>query len=63
MLEEINASKILIRITNNADMEDIQVIYDYNVLKGLASFDKTPPDVAELTRRCEVLAAQETPIG
>ncbi len=34
-----------------ADLEAIQAIYAHHVLHGLASFEETPPDTAELTRR------------
>ena len=39
-----------------ADLADLQRIYAHHVLTGLASFEETPPDVAELTRRWRAIA-------
>ena len=61
MLKKINSSEILIRDATNADMKDIQIIYTHNVLKGLASFEVTPPDLAELIRRREETLAKGYP--
>jgi L-amino acid N-acyltransferase YncA len=61
MPEKFKVSDILVRDATNADMTEIQVIYAYNVLKGLASFEKTPPSVVELTRRRKTLLAQGYP--
>lgn len=47
---------ILIRDVENADMASVQEIYAHHVLEGLASWEETPPDVAELKqRRDEIL--------
>ncbi len=47
--------EILIREAADGDMETIQEIYAHHVLEGLASFEETPPDVAEMTRRRDAI--------
>jgi phosphinothricin acetyltransferase len=48
---------ILIRDAAESDMAEIQTIYAAHVLEGLASFEETPPSVAEMiARRATVLA-------
>lgn len=42
---------ILIRDIEDADMTAIQEIYAHHVLEGLASWEETPPDAAEIMRR------------
>ncbi len=42
---------ILIRNIEDVDITAIQEIYAHHVLEGLASWEETPPDVAEITRR------------
>lgn len=54
MADDAETVDILIRGVADRDMEAIQDIYADHVLKGLASFEETPPDVAELTRRRDV---------
>jgi L-amino acid N-acyltransferase YncA len=50
--ESISAAPgISLRPAVAGDMADIQRIYAHHVLNGLASFEETPPDVAEMTRR------------
>ena len=51
MPADAETGTILIRAVADGDMEAIQDIYAHHVLEGLASFEETPPDVAELTRR------------
>jgi L-amino acid N-acyltransferase YncA len=46
----IEASSI-VRPATPADLPDIQRIYAHHVLTGLASFEETAPDLAEMTRR------------
>ena len=41
-----------VREIKNEDMPTIQVIYAYHVEYGLASWEEVPPDVDELTQRC-----------
>lgn len=43
------------------DFAAIQRIYSHHVLTGLASFEETPPDVAELTRRWQAIAQAGLP--
>jgi len=50
------AATFSIRPAAAADFEAIQRIYAHHVLHGLASFEETPPDVAELTRRWRAIA-------
>jgi L-amino acid N-acyltransferase YncA len=45
-----------IRPAAAADFEAIQHIYAHHVLGGLASFEETPPDAAELMRRWRAIA-------
>jgi phosphinothricin acetyltransferase len=39
---------ISIRPVESTDLDAIQRIYAHHVLHGLASFEETPPDAAEL---------------
>ena len=43
--------KALVRDAADGDMAAVQAIYAEHVLKGLASFEEVPPDVAETGRR------------
>lgn len=45
------AMSMMVRPVEAADLDAIQRIYAHHVLRGLASFEETPPDAAELTRR------------
>ena len=48
---------MIVRDSTAADVVDIQAIYAWHVLNGLASFEEVPPDVDEMhTRRSHVLA-------
>ena len=40
-----------IRPSRDADVPGITAIYGYHVLHGVASFEETPPDAAEIARR------------
>ncbi len=52
------ASDILLRDVEDADLPAIQKIYAYQVEHGVSSWEETPPDIAEMTRRRDgVLAA------
>lgn len=46
-------NSISIRDATHQDMVAIQAIYAHHVAHGLASFELTPPDVGEMTRRFE----------
>jgi len=52
---ESDTSDILIRDVADGDLPAIREIYAHHVLEGLASFEETPPDVAEMTRRRDAL--------
>ena len=52
---ETGKASLLIRDVTDADMAAIQDIYTHHVLEGLASFEETPPDVAEMTRRRDAI--------
>lgn len=54
-------SSILIRDAVMDDMPAIQAIYAHHVLHGIASFEETPPDLAEITRRMEAVQADGYP--
>ncbi len=47
--------EILIRDVADADIPAIREIYAHHVLEGLASFEETPPDITEITRRLDAL--------
>lgn len=54
----MNDPAFSIRPAAVADFDAIQRIYAHHVLHGLASFEETPPDAAELTRRwCAIVDA------
>jgi phosphinothricin acetyltransferase len=50
------AATIPIRPVCAADLDSIQRIYAHHVLYGLASFEETPPDAAELGKRWRAIA-------
>lgn len=53
----LSTPPVVVRDTEEADIAAIQSIYSHHVLTGLASFEETPPSVAEmLARRRAVLA-------
>jgi phosphinothricin acetyltransferase len=52
---------ISIRPVEAADLDAIQRIYAHHVLHGLASFEETPPDAAELGRRWRAIADHGLP--
>ena len=47
----------LVRPATAADMAAVTQIYAYEVLHGLATFEETPPDDAEMTSRFDALRA------
>ncbi len=51
----------LVRDAQRADLDRIQAIYAHHVLHGLASFEETPPDLAEITRRFDDTLARDLP--
>jgi L-amino acid N-acyltransferase YncA len=50
-----------IRPTAAADLPAITEIYEHAVLHGTATFELTPPDLAEMTRRFDALIAGDFP--
>jgi phosphinothricin acetyltransferase len=55
------AATVLVRDATAADMPAIQAIYAHEVLHGLATFEETPPDVAEMTARHAAIRARGLP--
>jgi L-amino acid N-acyltransferase YncA len=52
---------LLIRDSTPADLPAIQAIYAWHVLNGLASFEESAPDLAEMARRREDVLARGMP--
>jgi L-amino acid N-acyltransferase YncA len=62
MAMEVTAmSKASVRDANADDMEAVRAIYAHYVLTGLATFEETPPTVAELKSRREAVLAAGLP--
>lgn len=55
------AAPVSIRPVDDADMAAIQAIYAHHVLHGLASWEETPPDLAEMIRRRNAIVADGYP--
>ena len=53
--------RVRVRDTRRGDLAGIQKIYAHHVRHGLASFEETPPDLAEVTRRFEATLARGLP--
>ena len=54
-------SGFTIRPAVEADLPALQRIYAHHVLTGLASFEETPPDLPEMIRRWQAIAAAGLP--
>jgi phosphinothricin acetyltransferase len=52
---------VRVRDARRGDLADIREIYAHHVLHGLASFEETPPDLAEVTRRFEATLTRGLP--
>jgi L-amino acid N-acyltransferase YncA len=50
-----------IRPTTEADLPAVTEIYEHAVLHGTATFELTPPDLAEMTRRFDALVTGSFP--
>lgn len=50
-----------VRDAGRADLPPICAIYGHHVATGLASFEETPPDLGEMTRRFDTITAQGLP--
>ena len=55
------AGRLEIRASRPEDLPAIREIYAHHVLHGLASFEITPPDLAELARRRDDVLARGLP--
>jgi phosphinothricin acetyltransferase len=54
--ESMIKTAVFVRDAGEADMAEVQAIYAHHVLHGLASFEETPPSIAEMIdRRAAVL--------
>lgn len=51
----MNTAALLIRPRTDADMGAITAIYAHHVLHGASSWELTPPDVIEMTKRAQAL--------
>lgn len=52
---------MLLRPSADADLPAIQAIYAHHVLTGTGSFELTPPDLAEMSRRRHEVLARDLP--
>lgn len=52
---------LLVRDALTEDIPAVAAIYGHHVLHGLASFEETPPDVAEIERRWQVALDSDMP--
>ena len=52
---------VRVRDARRGDLAGIREIYAHHVLHGLASFEETPPDLGEVTRRFEATLARGLP--
>ncbi len=52
---------VRVRDARRGDLAGIREIYAHHVLHGLASFEETPPDLAEVTRRFEATLTRGLP--
>jgi len=55
------ASGPLVRAAEVSDLAAVQSIYAYHVRHGLASFEESPPDLAEIQRRFRTVTDMELP--
>ena len=56
-----DVSDILVRDVSDIDLPAIQEIYAHHVCHGLASWEETPPDLAEITRRRDAIVGDGYP--
>lgn len=55
------SNRVSVRDTTDDDLAAIQAIYAHHVNYGLASFEETPPDVAEIAHRRDVARDNDLP--
>jgi len=60
-LSEAAAAPLLLRDAGPEDTAALAAIYGHHVRHGLATFEETPPDAAEMGRRCRALQDQGLP--
>jgi phosphinothricin acetyltransferase len=54
-------SAVIVRDASPGDLTAVQAIYAHHVLTGLGSFEEQPPDLEELGRRFQAIAAAGLP--
>jgi phosphinothricin acetyltransferase len=57
----VNSGDVIIRASRDEDVPRIAEIYGHHVLHGLASFEETPPEPAEIARRRGDILARGLP--
>ena len=57
----MNSGDVSIRPSRDEDVAAIAAIYGHHVLHGLASFEETPPEPAEMARRRGDILARDLP--
>ena len=57
----MSQSAFTIRASEEKDMQQIQSIYSHHVLNGTASFEITPPDLAEMLSRRTTIVSKGLP--
>ena len=57
----MNSGDVIIRPSRDEDIGAIAAIYGHHVLHGLASFEETPPELAEMARRRGDILARGLP--
>lgn len=60
-MNEVVPGSIYISDVTDADLPAIQTIYAFEVLHGVSSWEETPPDLAEITRRRDAVLAADYP--
>ncbi len=61
MTDSGGAFPVRVRDARRSDLTRVREIYAHHVLHGLASFEETPPDLEEITRRFEATLARGLP--
>ncbi len=60
-MTDTNLTKYTLRATEVSDLRSITEIYAHHVLHGLASFEETPPNIDEMTRRFHAIQDKNQP--
>lgn len=61
MTPALKAEGPMVRNAVPSDISEITRIYAHHVLNGLASFEETPPDAGEMTRRFDAIHEKSLP--